>query len=321
MLDDCNNCLCPGGANLVNDELALEKALKDNELERKSLINDFENCGVSFPVTELEMYAHRKLLDEYTDPEEGYDGEGQDEDGDATLSADNLTNEDYATGIPEDLKDLLRKYYQLEAEREELLRMAGTSTAPNSVNGDEEHQPVSLRRVSTPRAPFWYFRRRSVAIVESEGDHVYETQERSGQSRHAWVPDKEGDDTSHTSHVTVVYPKERARKIRMGMFCCCLVMLGLAAVTVFYAMDFNETEKLEAPDIIEEVQGAFDSAFTTSPTASWEAEQEPCRDDIFITGNCFVRSETFGARFKNCNPCKLNDMLHASASQNYRQSP
>jgi hypothetical protein len=311
MLDNCNNCLCPVGASdVVTEEIDREKALNDNDWERKRLISDLEKCGVTFPVTELEMTAHRKLLDEYTDPEAGPDSENQGDDGDATISAENLTNEDYATTMPEDLKNLLRRYYQLEAEREALLRMAGTNTAPNSVDGDAES--FSLRRVSTPRAPFWWFRRRSVAIIENEGDRCYEAQERSGTSRHVWVPEKEGDDRSQSSsHVTVVYPKERARKIRMGLVFCCLVILGLAAVTMYYAM--NETEEqVDQLDMNGEIN---DSVITPSPTSSPTARQtqrptnEPCTSAIVITGSCFVRSQSFGVSFNNCDPCKfkIND--------------
>lgn len=308
MLDDCNNCLCPGTAvdEVATEELTQEKALKENELERRRLITDLEKCGVSFPVSEFEMMAHRKLIAEYSDPASDPDVEC---DGDATVSAENLTDADYATSMPEDMKDMLRRYYQLEAEREELQRLAGMSTAPNSVDGDEENQPFSLRRVSTPRAPFWYFRRRSVAIVENEGAGVYEAQERSGKSRHAWIADEEGDEHSQASRVTVVYPKERARKIRLGLLACCLVMLALAGVTVYYGLDFNENGNEEIVDINEEVTQPPDeissstSAQTAPPTA--QPTVTPCIDEISITGSCFVRSEPFGVRFKNCNPCKF----------------
>ena len=85
MMDKCNNCCCPGSNNndiVVADEVAREtaksQALKDNELERKRLICDLEKAGVTFPIAEYEMMAHRKLLAGYTntDGETGYDDDG-----------------------------------------------------------------------------------------------------------------------------------------------------------------------------------------------------------------------------------------------------
>ncbi len=297
MLDDCRHFLCPN--DIAKDEVAkehtIEQSLQENERERKRLILDLEKAGVNFPVTELETMASKRLIGEHVrlagDPEDLPEQK---------VVKGHLAQEDYATNMPDDLKELLRRYYQLEAERESL-RQGGTETAPNSVFGDEENQTESLAKVETPRAPFWFFRRRSVAIVENETNRFYETQERSGRSRHVWVPSKDGDDASHSSsRVTVIYPKEHTRKIRLGLFVCCLILLGLIAVIAFYANQHNEKDSNTTKALPLAAESATKSPadkFSPSTTA------DSCMDEIDLTKGCFVRGEPVGAQFKNCNPC------------------
>jgi hypothetical protein len=286
MLENCHNCLCPN--NQATVELDLEKALHENDLERKQLIKDLEKAGVTFPVTELETLASPVLLGPRADPEACHDDHPGDFGEDA--AGQKLTWEDYATNMPDDLKNLLRRYYQLEAERENL--KAGASTAPNSENGETEEPP--LQRMSTPRPPFWFFRNGSVAVVEGPGD--CEAQERSSKSRHVWLPGKTNgvDGIDPSSRVTVVYPKEHTRKIRCGALICCLTLIGLISVIVYYATD-NE---VQATNNLPNSNISGESSAVSEPTSV------PCTPQVEINKKCFVRGEPVGTRFQNCDPRK-----------------
>jgi hypothetical protein len=292
--DNCNNCLCPNGPNdQASLELAREKALEENELERKRLIKDLEKAGVSFPVTELEAMASPRMLGPRPDPE---DPEASHDDPPGASGEDfankKLTSEDYASNMPDDLKDLLRRYYQLEAERDAL--KGGIITAPNSENGDSEEPP--LERLPTPRAPFWFFRRRSVAIVESYGD--CEAQERSGRSRHVLLSGKKnGDDANQAfSRVTVVYPQERTEKIRRGALFCCLAFVALIVLTVYFAA-FKKEDK--ASETLPATVVVVESSPVPQPTPA------PCTPDVELNKLCFVRGEPVVTSFQNCDPRKL----------------
>lgn len=295
VFDDCNNCLCPN--KQAEDELVLERALEDNEKERRALIKDLEKAGVTFPVTELEAIPSPAVFgprQDHHNPEVSLD----DPPGSSAEDVANkdLTTEDYATNMPDDLKDLLRRYYQLEAERENL--KAGNKTAPNSENGDIEDAP--LERMSTPRAPLWFFRNRSVAIVE--GDTDLETQERSSKSRHVWVSAKGGDDSSYTSsRVTVVYPKERTRKIRCWALLFCAALLGLLGAVAYFAVsDDEESNTNSLPNTLISEEEEQDTA---SPVS--QPTPVPCSPNVVVNKACYIRGEPIGTSFQNCNPRKF----------------
>ena len=294
MFETCNDCLCPSNQATAEVEIDNKKALQDNESERRRLIKDLEKAGVTFPVTELETMASPRLLGPRTDSVDieathddppGFSAEG--------MAKRDLTSDDYATTMPDDLKDLLRRYYQLEAEREAL--KGGNTTAPNSENGDNEELP--LQRISTPRAPYWFFRKRSVAIVEGLED--CETQERSGKSRHVWLPGttNEDDESQASSRVTVVYSKERTQKIRLTGMLCCLAFLALMAVTVYFAL---YDEKSEEPETLPASNVVVEASPVPRPTSA------PCTPKVEVNKECFVRGEPVVTKLQNCNSRKFS---------------
>ena len=293
MFDNCNNCLCPGDKATVEVEVEINagKALQDNEAERRRLIKDLEKAGVTFPVTELEAMASPRLLGprmDAVDIEAGHDdppGASAED-----VAKRDLTSDDYATNMPEDLKDLLRRYYQLEAEREVL--KGGTTTAPNSESGENE-APPPLERISTPRAPFWFFRKRSAAM--SEGQDHFEAQEQSGDAR--LFGTKNGDDESQaSSRVAGVYPKEHTRKIHFIGLLCCLVVLALSALTVYFALYH---EKGEVPETLPASNTVVEASPVPQPTSV------PCTPNVEVNKECFVRGEQVVTKLQNCNSRKF----------------
>lgn len=287
-------------------ELTIEQAIQDNDNERKRLIADLEKAGVTFPVTELETLASKRLIGNDPIKPEGEKGCRQAPLGASGEAMSNTASTlgEYAINLPDDLKELLRRYYELEAESENL-KQGVPMAATNSSFNDEENQTESLAKVETPRAPFWFFRRRSVAIVENETNRFYEAQERSGRSRHVWIPGKEGDDTSHnSSRVTVIYPKERTRKIRLGLFVSCFVLMGLIAAIVFYANQHNESESSTAKAL---PVGDESNEPSQSPSPTSKVTPSPtmvkCVDEVVVSKGCFEVGEPVGALFMNCDPC------------------
>jgi hypothetical protein len=296
MFETCNNCLCPGDkatttTATVEAEIDAEKALRDNEAERRRLIQDLETAVITFPVTELEAMASPRLLGpRMTD---AVDIEASQDDPPGAAAEDvpkrDLTSEDYATNMPDDLKDLLRRYYQLEAEREVL--KGGTTTAPNSESGENEAPP--LERISTPRAPYWFFRKRSDA--RSEGQDDFEAQARSGNARLPGTMN--GDDESQG-----VYPKERTQKIHFIGLLCCLVILALSGLIVYFALYH---EKTEVPETLPASNIVIEASPVSQPTSA------PCTPNVEVSKECFVRGELVVTKLQNCNSRKFccDDLL------------
>jgi len=286
-MDKCSNCLCPNNDQQVNAELEREKALEENEKERRRLIQDLEKAGVTFPVTELEAMASPRILGPRADSEDPPGASGAD----MTAGGD-LTSQDYATNMPEDLKDLLRRYYQLEAEREAL--KGGTTTAPNSENGDmEERPPEPISK--PPRVPFWFFRRRNPGTVEGQND--YEAQEE--QSAKLTNAGRTGDDRIHDAPSGLYRKESRTRRHPCLTFLCCLVFAGLI-ISVVYLAAYHEDDVAQPSQSLpaETIVTVVESPPVAAPT------EAPCTPEVEVTNDCFVRGEPIVAKFQNCNPRK-----------------
>jgi hypothetical protein len=146
MFDVCNDCLSPRDDQVASEEVALAEIKEKNEKERKRVLEDLETAGVHFPVTQLEAILERDVA---TGDDKTVSTEPEEEAAsapvpplEAVLSAqEQISTEDYATALPEDVKDILRNVMQADEKpaksQREINQLASAANQENDVENPE----------------------------------------------------------------------------------------------------------------------------------------------------------------------------------------
>lgn len=287
----CTDCLHPkksSNDDIMKESLA-DKIRKDNEAERKRLVSDLEKAGVSLPVAEFEAVVdpkmlHSSLSDGYTSDATngslaGNQQQQQQQQQQAILLEEALakkaalTKADYATNMPDDLKDLLRRHYQGETTTDTPLV---TGDATKSLFSDEESQSnqsvSSVGSVNASKSAFAKERTKKL---------------RTGLMVSCLL-------LLGLISFAIAYPlnnKDNEEK---------------EVSQLDELEEEDEGENLFEPIETESPTQSPTNMFSSSPTS--QPTIEPCTDIVRVVQECYFRGESIVTSFLNCVP-DLDDWL------------
>jgi hypothetical protein len=322
------DCLCfkRGRAKVAVQEVILKhvEEMKKKQEARRKLVKSLEDAGVNLPVTAFELMLNRDDLEGDYSYYLGARGKTEDEVAPNPFLKD--TDDDRELqGVPEDLRNLLlrsaeagqsRTFIDLEAP----LSAAKGSSLHSTTETDEESDPDMIE---IPHAPLGSTKRGGVTVVET--DDTVEAQD-AHRSKFALA-------SKNSKRVTMIFPKDKNRRMHMGIAFCCLLQLALVGVVLYFAV-FRETSALDIASPSEDTEMlasnltatldplvpvaatnatavpievdtvAVTDAPTGAPTGAptLEVTEPGCLDSVVPNTQCYPRGRQIVVLFTTCEP-------------------